>query len=176
MSIRIALAVLALILPGAAAAATVDVDIKDFEYQPASLTIAVNDIVRWTNRGAFAHTVTSDTAAQFESGELITKAQFTHTFMTPGTYPYHCLYHPTMTGTVTVLARALHSLRPSFGSATGACARAMAASGAPSSSCGYPRRARRRSRSCSRPPMAPLAAVRTTARAAERSRSRPGRR
>lgn len=105
MSIRIALVVTALAFPAAAGAATVDVDIKDFEYQPASVTIAVNDTVHWTNRGAFTHTVTSDTPGQFDSGDLITSAQFPHTFMTPGTYAYHCVHHPTMTGTVTVVAQ-----------------------------------------------------------------------
>lgn len=104
MSIRIALVVTALAFPAAAGAATVDVDIRDFEYQPASVTIAVNDTVRWTNRGAFTHTATSDTPGQFDSGDLITNAQFPHTFMTPGTFAYHCFYHPTMTGTVTVVA------------------------------------------------------------------------
>ncbi|MEX2102334.1 MAG: cupredoxin domain-containing protein, partial [Gaiellaceae bacterium] len=104
MPIRIALVVTALAFPTAAGAATVDVDIKDFEYQPASVTIAVNDTVRWTNRGAFTHTVTWDTPGQFDSGDLITNAQFPQTFMTPGTFAYHCFYHPTMTGTVTVVA------------------------------------------------------------------------
>lgn len=103
MPIRIVLVVTALAFPPAAGAATVDVDIKDFEYQPASVTIAVNDTVRWTNRGAFTHTVTSDTPGQFDSGDLVTNAQFPQTFMTPGTFAYHCFYHPTMTGTVTVV-------------------------------------------------------------------------
>jgi plastocyanin len=104
VSIRIALVATALAFPASAGAATVDADIKDFEYQPASVTIAVNDTVRWTNRGAFTHTVTSDTPGQFGSGDLTTNAEFSHTFMTPGTYSYHCVHHPTMTGTVTVVA------------------------------------------------------------------------
>jgi len=105
MSIRIALVATALAFPASAGTATVDVDVKDFEYQPASVTIAVNDTVRWTNRGAFVHTVTSDTPGQFSSGDLTTNAEFPQTFMTPGTYPYHCVYHSlTMKGTVTVLA------------------------------------------------------------------------
>lgn len=106
MSIRTAAAVVcALAAPATAGAATVDVDIQDSGYQPASITIAVNDTVRWTNRGTLTHTVTSDTAGQFDSGDMASMAQFPQTFLTPGTYPYHCLYHSlTMKGTVTVLA------------------------------------------------------------------------
>jgi plastocyanin len=105
MSIRVALVATALAFPASAGAATVDVDVNDFAYQPASITIQVNDTVRWTNRGAYIHTVTSDTPGQFGSGDLITNAEFSHTFTTPGTYAYHCFHHPTMIGTVTVVAQ-----------------------------------------------------------------------
>ena len=104
MSIRIALAATALAFPASPGAATVEVDIQDTGFQPASVTIAVNDTVRWTNRGTLTHTVTSDSAGQFNSGDLGMNAQFTHTFATPGSFPYHCFYHSFMTGTVTVLA------------------------------------------------------------------------
>jgi plastocyanin len=102
--IRILLAVTVLAFPGAAGAAVVDVDIQDSGYQPSSVTIALNDTVRWTNRGTLAHTVTSDTAGQFDSGNIAPTAQFAQPFTTPGTYAYHCTYHFTMKGTVTVLA------------------------------------------------------------------------
>lgn len=105
MSIRIALAVTALAFPTAAGAATVDVDIQDSGYQPTSVTIAVNDTVRWTNRGTVTHTATSDSAGQFDSGDMAPMTQFPQTFTTSGTFPYHCFWHPfTMKGTVNVLA------------------------------------------------------------------------
>lgn len=105
MSLRVAVVLCVLAFPASARAATVDVDIQDSGYQPASVTIAVNDTVRWTNRGTLTHTVTSDNVGQFESGDMAPMAQFAQTFTTPGSYPYHCFYHPlTMKGTVTVLA------------------------------------------------------------------------
>jgi plastocyanin len=104
VSIRIALVATALAFPASAGAATVDIDILDTGYQPASVTIAVNDTVRWTNRGGLTHTVTSDTPGQFDSGNMAPNAQFPHTFTTPGSYPYHCSLHSFMQGTVTVLA------------------------------------------------------------------------
>ena len=104
MSIRIAVVLCVFAFPVAARAATVDVDIQDSGYQPGSITIAVNDTVRWTNRGTLTHTVTSDTAGQFDSGDMPPTAQFSHTFTIPGTFAYHCIYHPlTMKGTVAVL-------------------------------------------------------------------------
>jgi plastocyanin len=81
-----------------------DVKIVDFAFQPAVMTITAGTTVRWTNIGAVTHTVTSDTSL-WDSGDLVTGGVFSRTFSTPGTYPYHCLYHPIdMKGTIVVLA------------------------------------------------------------------------
>ncbi len=80
-----------------------DVRIVDFAFQPAVITITAGTTVRWTNIGTITHTVTSDTSL-WNSGDLVTGGVFSRTFATPGTYDYHCIYHPVlMTGKVVVL-------------------------------------------------------------------------
>jgi plastocyanin len=87
--------------PGGAAVA--DVAVVDYNYSPATINIQPGTIVRWTNNGDAAHTITSDTAGQFDSGQMTSGAQWQFTFNTPGTYSYHCFYHSTMKGTINVL-------------------------------------------------------------------------
>ncbi len=47
------------------------------------------------------HTTTSDTKA-WDSGKLAKGATFSHKFMTPGSFAYHCSIHPDMKGTINV--------------------------------------------------------------------------
>ncbi|MDG6985228.1 MAG: cupredoxin domain-containing protein [Nitrososphaerota archaeon] len=89
-----------------------------YGYSPVNITvvIGVNNTVTWTNMDSSFHTVTSVSGdpASFDSGCLNgvgascpgTSAgnSFTYTFTVPGTYVYHCSYHPWMRGEVTVLA------------------------------------------------------------------------
>ncbi len=82
-------------------AAEHQVDIVDFTYQPADLTINVGDMVTWTNIDMIEHTSTSDDGV-WDSGLLSHGESFTFTFDTEGTYPYHCTPHPFMTGVITV--------------------------------------------------------------------------
>lgn len=77
------------------------VSIVDFAFSPADLTISEGDMVTWTNNGNFTHTSTSD-GGVWNSGDLTNGQSFTFTFSSAGTYPYHCFYHPSMTGTITV--------------------------------------------------------------------------
>jgi plastocyanin len=77
------------------------VTISNFAFQPASLQIAAGSSVTWTNQDSTAHTVTSDSGA-FDSGQLAPGATFNQTFMTPGTFTYHCQIHPFMTATIVV--------------------------------------------------------------------------
>lgn len=77
------------------------VTIVDFAFDPGSVTVTAGSTVTWTNNGAVAHTVTSDSGA-FDSGSLDPGATFSQTFDTPGTFAYFCSIHPNMTGTITV--------------------------------------------------------------------------
>jgi amicyanin len=95
-----------LVLPLSApmrAATTHEVEIVDFAFSPATLTIAVGDVVTWTNADAVAHTATG---AGFDSGLLDHGESYSVTFTAAGTYDYLCTPHPTMTGRIIVQAAA----------------------------------------------------------------------
>jgi plastocyanin len=77
------------------------VTIQNFAFSPASVTVPTGTTVTWTNRDSAPHQVGSDTGA-FQGGALGTGASYSFTFTTPGTFPYHCVIHPSMHGTVTV--------------------------------------------------------------------------
>ena len=78
------------------------VEIRDFAFSPNVVLVPVGTTVRWTNNGAVDHTVTSNTGV-FGSGTLGPGASFEYRFDVTGTYPYHCTFHPGMTGTVIVV-------------------------------------------------------------------------
>jgi plastocyanin len=80
------------------------VTIKNFAFDPSSLTVKTGTEVTWTNLDSVQHTVVSDTGslAAFSSDPLPTGASYRFTFTKPGTYTYHCSIHPSMKGTVIV--------------------------------------------------------------------------
>ena len=75
--------------------------IRDFEFVPASLTVASGTEVTFVNCGPTAHSATADDF-EWDSDLLPTGATFRRTFTAPGTEPYHCEPHPFMQGTITV--------------------------------------------------------------------------
>jgi plastocyanin len=75
--------------------------IVDFAFNPSSLTIPVGTTVTWTNTGMQTHTSTADNGA-WNSGPLRPGATFAQAFPAAGTFSFHCMIHPTMTGTITV--------------------------------------------------------------------------
>jgi amicyanin len=77
------------------------VDIANFAFAPATLTIQVGDTVTWTNLDAVQHTATSTTGA-FDSGLLDQNESYSFTFTQPGTYDYLCTPHPSMVGQIVV--------------------------------------------------------------------------
>jgi 3',5'-cyclic-AMP phosphodiesterase len=82
-------------------ASTSDVKIDNFSFTPKSLTVPVGTAVTWTNRDDIPHTATS-TEKKFASPVLDTDQAFSFKFQEPGSYPYFCKIHPTMTGTIVV--------------------------------------------------------------------------
>jgi len=95
------LALFALVpLAGAAprAAETKTVSIKDFAFDPKTISVNVGDTITWTNDGPSPHTVTADDAS-FDSGNLDKGATFSHTFDKAGTVAYFCKYHGSKGGT-----------------------------------------------------------------------------
>jgi len=83
--------------PGAQGAS---VEIKNFAFEPKTVTIKVGQTVTWTNQDSVAHTVAGD--GGIDSGDLSKGKSYSKTFDTAGTFNYHCSIHPSMTGQVIV--------------------------------------------------------------------------
>ena len=70
-------------------------------FNPAEVSVAVGATVSWVNADSVAHTSTSDSIG-WNSGAIAPGRQFSATFPTAGTFPYHCAIHPGMVGSVIV--------------------------------------------------------------------------
>ena len=84
-----------------ARAATIEVKIDNFTFNPQQITVKAGDTVTWVNHDDIPHTVTSKTMA-FRSKAMDTDDKFSFTFATPGRFDYFCSLHPHMTGTIVV--------------------------------------------------------------------------
>ena len=85
--------------------------LSDTAYQPNPIQVSVGNTVTWTNDDSQPHTVTSGGNGQpdnkFNSSPnfnpLMAPGQtFSFTFTQAGDYPYFCMLHPNMIGTVSV--------------------------------------------------------------------------
>jgi hypothetical protein len=74
--------------------------IRDGTFAPA-LTVAAGTTVTWTNEDWAPHTATAEDGS-FDSGRLNQGDSFDQTFDEPGTFAYHCSFHPGMMGSVVV--------------------------------------------------------------------------
>lgn len=97
------IAVASIILAGGAVAVAANrsVAISGFAFAPASLTINVGDRVTWRNSDSVTHTAT---AGAFDTGDIDPGTSASVRFTKPGTYRYVCTPHPSMKGTIRVLA------------------------------------------------------------------------
>ena len=77
-------------------------------YIPFKVTVHPKDKVVWSNDDTAAHTVTSGMPGtpdgKFDSSLFMAGTTFSHTFDTLGEYPYFCVVHPWMQGSVLVTA------------------------------------------------------------------------
>jgi len=75
-----------------------------WQYSPQNIrvVIGVNNTVTWVSHSIAYDTVTGDNSSM-SSGTIAPGGTYSFTFTDPGTYGYRCLFHPWMTGTVTVL-------------------------------------------------------------------------
>lgn len=88
--------------PAQAATGTVRVSIADFAYSKATVRIKVGQRVRWTNRDAMMHTVTSSKSGGPRSGDLDQGESYTWRATKAGTFSYFCKPHPWMKAKVIV--------------------------------------------------------------------------
>jgi plastocyanin len=79
------------------------IEIKDFSFNPQTLTVKSGEKITWINRDEEPHTVVSVQKQFKKSTALDTDQEFTITAGTPGTYTYFCSVHPKMTGTIVVV-------------------------------------------------------------------------
>ncbi len=77
------------------------ITIKNFAFNPQSVTIKPGTTVTWTNEDSAPHTVTSDSGI-FDSGQLPNGGSFSYTFNQNGRFDYHCSIHPYMKGSIIV--------------------------------------------------------------------------
>jgi plastocyanin len=104
-------AMLLILFSAPAYADTVDVAIESFLFTPDSVNIPSGTTVRWTNLDGVPHTSTSD-AGVWDSGNMNNSDQFTFTFDSAGTFPYHCDIHPNMTAQIIVHRASVPSMTP----------------------------------------------------------------
>jgi nitrite reductase (NO-forming) len=75
-------------------------------FEPNPVQVSTGATLTWTNDDAQPHTVNSGENATpdgtFDSGIMAPAATFDFTFTQAGEYPYFCLLHPNMVGTVSV--------------------------------------------------------------------------
>lgn len=97
--VGVALYVTRYVLPSEATSAvsagdqrSVMVTIKDFKFQPATLTIAKGTTVTFVNLDSAPHTVTTDDG-KISSGRMEVNKTFVVTFTESGTVAYYCEFH-----------------------------------------------------------------------------------
>ena len=98
---------------GAAVSTVVfEVEMRNFSFTPAKITIKEGENVRWTNQDGVRHTVTSgspndrDAGSRFDAPLLSPGENFSQVFAGPGTFPFFCRVHPTtMRGAIVVQPR-----------------------------------------------------------------------
>lgn len=78
------------------------IEIKDFAFNPQTITVKSGEKITWINRDEEPHTVVSVGKKFQKSSALDTDQEFSITAGVPGTYEYFCSVHPKMTGTIVV--------------------------------------------------------------------------
>jgi len=82
-------------------ASEANIEIKDFSFSPATVTIKAGGTVTWTQRDSVKHDITADDGS-FTSPLLSEGESWSRTFDNPGTYAFHCNPHQRMKGTIIV--------------------------------------------------------------------------
>lgn len=75
------------------------VNIQNFSFIPATLTVKKGATVTWTNNDSAPHQIKSTT---FNSSQMSNGQNFSFTFNAAGTFDYSCAIHPSMLGKIIV--------------------------------------------------------------------------
>jgi plastocyanin len=90
---------------GSAPSKTVMVTIKNYAFDPATVTVHAGDTVEWKNDDSMDHTATDEVDPQkraFDSGNIQQGKTWTYVAGKKGTYNYFCSIHPFMKGKLIV--------------------------------------------------------------------------
>ena len=81
----------------------VTVEIRNFAFDPATVTVHPGDTVEWKNEDNVPHTATANTPKPgFDSGVIQPGAAWRYAAREKGTYNYICKIHPYMKGKLIV--------------------------------------------------------------------------
>ena len=84
----------------ATASRTATVDIVNFAYKPATLTVAAGSRVVFSNTSSMTHSATRENG--FDTKLIKPGKSAAINFPRKGTFRYHCLIHPSMRGKIVV--------------------------------------------------------------------------
>jgi plastocyanin len=95
------------------AAAHYNVQMANYAFAPASITVNEGDTITWTNQDTAPHTVTTTSGPESLNSPSLSKGQsWSYTFTQPGMYMYYCTVHPDMRAEVIVQAPAPATTAP----------------------------------------------------------------
>jgi plastocyanin len=83
----------------------VTVVIREFKFEPATVTVHIGDTVEWKNDDIVPHSATAERAEKkpaFDSGIIRKGAAWRYIAREKGTYKYTCTFHPNMKGKLIV--------------------------------------------------------------------------
>jgi plastocyanin len=80
---------------------TIDGIAGGMSFSPALAEGTASQKVRWHNADSITHRVV-DNGGAFDTGNIAPGTSSNDQTVAPGTHPYHCSIHPSMTGTLTV--------------------------------------------------------------------------
>src|SRR5215813_11383301 len=83
----------------------VTVVIREFKFDPVTVTVHQGDTVEWMNHDNVPHTATEDVEGKkpaFDSGNINTGMAWRYVAQKKGSYTYICTLHPNMQGTLIV--------------------------------------------------------------------------
>ena len=88
---------------GSDAPNVVTVEIHNFAFEPATVTVHPGDTVEWKNEDNVPHTATANTPKPgFDSGAIQPGGTWRYDAREKGTYDYICTFHPYMKGELIV--------------------------------------------------------------------------
>lgn len=81
------------------------VNILANQFSPSAINMLPGAKITWTNADTETHSIVSDDATSFNSGNIAPGGSFSFTPSATGTYAYHCGVHPGVQGTIYVVTR-----------------------------------------------------------------------